>query len=77
MTAAVWMTKPRWSVSHLVREDTGSSYVSFRTTTYGLTVCGRHVNVDELDPEPTGIDTIDRCPRCLKRAAEFGADGAS
>lgn len=37
-----------------------------------LTACGRRVAVDEhLGPEPTGIDTVDRCERCrTKTGAE-------
>lgn len=71
--SAVWMTTPRWSVSHLVLEGR-ARYIGASTVLYGVTACGRHVNADKLLPEPTGIDTIDRCGRCLTKAAELGAD---
>ena len=70
-----WMHSPRWSVSHLVTTSR-ATYVGFRSVSYGITVCGRHVNADKLQPEPTGIDTIDRCSKCLTKATALGADDA-
>lgn len=68
------MTSARWSISHLVLPSR-ATYLGASTESFGVTVCGRHVNADKLLPEPTGIDTINRCATCRRHAAEHGADG--
>lgn len=59
-----WAKRARWPTSHYIR---GDGYASFNGTIVALTACGRHVTVNQLDPEPTGIDTVNRCKRCLTK----------
>jgi hypothetical protein len=57
-----WVKRPRWRVSHFALAGTTTVWAMGAQQ---LTACGKHIAVDEdLEPEPTGIDTADRCPRC-------------
>ena len=59
-----WAKRARWPKSHFVR---GDGRASFNGVVVALTACGRHVTVNQLDPEPTGIDTVNRCERCRRK----------
>ena len=62
-----WMKRARWKVSHFVRDDKRTVWMGETT---GWAACGSCVKIDEwLEPEPTGIDTVDRCGRCERRLA--------
>lgn len=67
-----WVKAPRWSVSHLV---VGDLTLGLNANLWADTACGRHVNYDLTEPEPTGIDTCNRCPACRRLAVDLGADG--
>lgn len=69
---AEWLKAPRWSVSHLVVTAPESDRP--RDGHWGTAACGRALNNDKLEPEPTGIDTVNRCSRCRAKAPEYGAD---
>lgn len=71
-STAEWAIAPRWSGAHLIPVNAEGE--DFRGAVYVWTVCGRRVNEATVDVEPTGIDTMNRCARCLTRAAEHGAD---
>lgn len=71
MSFPAWMTSSRWSVSHVVK-DGEVTFIGAATETYRMTACGRRVRVERLEPEPTGIDTIHRCPKCLVHAPNHG-----
>lgn len=75
-TGAKWLWNPRWVKSHIVG-PTRAHYIGAHTTSYGVTGCGRHVNADTLQPEPTGIDTLPRCQRCREYAAKNSMDAES
>jgi hypothetical protein len=58
-----WVKKPRWAVSHLLRDDTD------RPRHFGVeegrAACGSAITIDRhLEDKPTGIDTGERCSRC-------------
>lgn len=74
-TTTAWVKRPRWKVSHLML---GGTVTTWAMGEQAVTACGKHIAYDEhLGPEPTGIDTIDRCKRCRSKAAEHGADDAT
>lgn len=71
------MTSPsRWRVSHLIVID-DSTGDDFRGFVYANVVCGARVKLGRLEPEPTGVDTIDRCAGCRRWAYKYGADAES
>lgn len=63
-----WAKRSRWPVAHFIR---ATGRVAWDDDVVARTACGRHVIVNHLEPEPTGIDTVDRCERCLRKT---GAD---
>ena len=65
-----WCKKSRWKVGHLLRDDKRTVWMERET---GWAACGCCIVVDEhLEDEPTGMDTTDRCGRCLKTLARQG-----
>jgi hypothetical protein len=71
---AEWMISSSWVCSHLVVRG---EHFERRGVTYEVTACGsgRYVGRSRLLPEPTGIDTTDRCLPCRRHAAELGVNG--
>jgi hypothetical protein len=64
-----WMKRPRWKVSHFIRDD--AQRPRHLGNEVGMSACGKFVTIDEgLEYEPTGIDTCDRCNRCERRLGE-------
>lgn len=68
-----WVKKPRWKVSHLLRDDDHRPRNLRTGTAVGQAACGSFITIDEhLENEPTGIDTTDRCGRCEIRLSRDG-----
>lgn len=61
-----WMKRRRWKASHFVRAD--DQRPRHLGNEVGQAACGCYVTIDEdLETEPTGIDTCERCEKCRAR----------